>query len=292
MLEKKVDNKSLNKNLINKDHISQLEFLINENSKNLENLKRKNPDFGITYEADELPRMFRESKKFVDDFLDVKPGGIPKYGYPEFWNNRSIFLCSVGSYFILEGLLMGSPLSLNFGIQFWIMNYFMHKMSSASSFNFFTNKITLEKTPSTIIKTVAAHEYTHYIHGLTIQNELKYRKHASLFEGHAIGVQKAAARHFRDKYDNESYMFHIFERSVGELKSTYLWICDKLEKEPNKNIKKIKSRYDSNEKVFKFFHKSPSNHSAGNSIFSLAEEKHGTEIYRRTLKKDFDFLYH
>lgn len=300
MLEEKLHKKVFDQSLLNQKYIEPLESLINEYSKELRDLTSQPLDFGRSYRPNELGEVFPEVKEFTTKFLDVNARD-PKYSFYSVFNfdtPLSWIAVGYGAYGALNmimGLAAGNPSMITSGMMFLVWAWLFKRFDSGSCYLPGKQKISLDKMPETILRPVFAHEYTHHLQHLTHDegNPSSFRGYSAFIEGHARGVQRAASHHFREKHDNESYLWSITDTDVGELKSVYQWVCKKTKREPNKKLMTVaKSCRDTDETIKRYmpFSFQPTAHAIGNSLFLMAEKKHGTGIYKRAMKGDFNFL--
>ena len=113
-----------------------------------------------------------------------------------------------------------------------------------------------------------AHEYAHYIHYRKGLGDLCYDLFA---EGHARGVERHIAEEYKEKEDNEAFLYDILEETACELKYAYIWVCKELDKKPKKSLLKVGDKG----KIFE--------HDLGNAFFSIYETLYGKDVYKETL---------
>ena len=125
------------------------------------------------------------------------------------------------------------------------------------------------KSKETTVIPAIAHEYTHLILAkLEIPNEYNY-----LEEGLARKIQRDISIKYKEKLNNLLFEYDILNYDVGEMKSVYKWICDLLEKEPRKELLKVKAREtDWIEKRYYNNHDKPTPHAIGNTTFKIMQE--------------------
>lgn len=151
-----------------------------------------------------------------------------------------------------------------------------------------TKRIYLENEERTLLIPALGHEYTHHIQTMIypkIMREYDYR-YMAFCEGQARSMQMYIAERYRQKEDNEAFLYDITEMTTGEMKSLYKWLCFKKWVRPNKSLVKIKTRMDKLEIVSKIgdFGR-PSEYAAGNTYFLVQETKNGKEIHKEMIKK-------
>ncbi|MDP2909268.1 MAG: hypothetical protein Q8N77_05670 [Nanoarchaeota archaeon] len=146
----------------------------------------------------------------------------------------------------------------------------------------------LENEERTLLIPALGHEYTHHIQTMIypkIMREYDYR-YMAFCEGHARSMQRYIAERYRQKEDNEAFLYDITEMTTGEMKSLYKRVCLKKWAMPNKGLIKIKTRMDRLEiasKILDFGR--PSEYAAGNTYFLVQETKNGKGVHKDMIKK-------
>lgn len=298
MLDEKLKEKNFCTLILKKEKLEPLEYLIEKNSKILELLNKKKLDYGAVLKREEIPEAFKEVRCFTKKFLEVKFED-PEYDYYSIFMEKSPFdmplkLYGLGIVGTILGIASANPLLIQLGIMSLFGGRMLQKRLDKSGYYPDARRIILEKEPEANLKPTLAHEYDHYLqyamHCKDISLKKYFKCYASFSEGHARGVQRAASYHFTEKYDNEAYIKQITDMDVGELRSTYKWMCAKLGISPNNNLLKTRSIRDQFENDYLHLCRRPTIHATGNAILSIEEEKHGKEIYKKLLHGDTSFL--
>ena len=149
-----------------------------------------------------------------------------------------------------------------------------------------TKKITITTGPRAKMIPCLAHEYTHHTQNIVIGYFLNI---SSYEDGQARIVERNIAADFREKEDNESFLYQMTKCTLAELRSTYHWICDHFNVKPKKA--KIKTLRDRIENAYRKtdIYGYPSPHSSGNSFFRILEAK-DKKIFLNVLQgKDFNY---
>jgi len=304
-----LDNSNLSHYLLDKsrvkDNLSVIEDILNEESKYLNQLqvmKNNNKlNFGGKLSSEELNEVFPKICSDVDALLKIDDSNLPEFGYPSTFkpNKRNAIMLSI---YTLTGMsilshlpiISGHPLdSYHFctmiaGITGLVGAAFMQSTLTGSSGYFQSPpEIQLKKDSRVNLISVAAHEYTHHIQA---RKDFLYGSGRIFNEGHARTIQKEISKIYAQREDNEAFMYRITDMSVGEFKSTYLWMCKKHKLSPNQNLLKTKSSRDGDEKSERLLTRAPSPHAIGNTIFSIGQAREGKEIYSRVLNGNFKFV--
>ena len=137
--------------------------------------------------------------------------------------------------------------------------------------------IELVEAPRSSFIPVTAHEYAHHLQQI---KRLLFRQYFTFLEGHARGVERTIAEQYREKEDNEAFLWDISNKTVEELKLAYQWACASLGEKPKKSLGKTRTQYGG------FFTKQDP-HTLGNALFRLYEAIHGKDIYRQAIHGEF-----
>ena len=252
-----IENPELIESLLQPENLSALEHLLEENSKELKRLKklkRKGEiDFGKSFVESDIIEVFPKVMQDVDLFLGSDDVSVPACRY----------------FTLLDAIYSYVPIHCPaYDYQFKMVE--MRK---------------LRKIQSII---ALSHEYTHHVQG---ERMLFDGKMSSMFkEGHAMGVHTHMAKNYSEQEGNEAFLLYIHDLSVKQLKKTYNWMCKtKGEAEIQSLLKNVSSGKE-NKLSHLLFSREPTSHALGNTIFSIAELKHGPKIYKETLNGNFNYL--
>lgn len=302
-----ITNKNLKQLLAKEENIPALESIIEKESyklRKLQWLKEKGElDLGRRMEFDEIEDIYKSIIKDVDTFLGFSPKNIPKIEHYNLFElnltNPNIWLTyGLGAGMITNSILSiignQSPKSLQEAVLYFslggmniTMAIFLHLDKRDSSYSSGSEKITIEKKPRTILIPTIAHEYAHHCQNHALER-IK-RKYCIFVEGHARGIERYVSELYRKKEDNEAFMYSNTDRNVGELKSSYKWICRKLGKPIRKSILNARSSRDQDESVSNLIYRKPSDHAIGNALFLIYKTKYGNNIYKDMIHGIFPF---
>jgi hypothetical protein len=291
------------------ENIPVLEEILDKELKKLAILQNQKLDFGKMPKRKELPALFAEVKKDVDNFLHVE--NIPN---PVVACNR----ISVGSYLkfipsaacVVAGLagisniigraILGQELqdefirSLDNKSLYYAMHHIINglvaigglaladgvrlsikKKLDVVDYHPYYKHIRVKRTNFAILTTDLAHEYAHHVQNIV---GINMNNHDYFTEGHAEGVARNIARIYAEKKDNPAYLLDTTRISVDEIKSVYLWLCEKFGKEADKNlVSDVKPCI------------MPDIHAIGNSMISIYEAQYGPRIYNEMMHGKFEF---
>lgn len=289
----KLKNSNLIQLLLDKDNISPLESILDNESqylKKIQNLKDSQAlDFGPKLNKVDLKVEFSGVKEEVDRFLGVSDVAQPSCDYysifkPDISTVPLLGMYGFGALCTIEGLLKFpyDPANAFFGIILLQNAFFLHIIERGGSrYNLLTRSIImspLHKYRADVIP-VVGHEYAHHVQRRKLSLPL-LPKRSYFDEGHARGVQRFIANSYRNKENNEAFMYDYLDLSVAELRVTYQWMCKKLEIAPSKSLLKIETatRY-----------RKQTGHSIGNTLFLLYETRLGKGIYKDLIDGSFEF---
>ncbi len=149
--------------------------------------------------------------------------------------------------------------------------------------------VLLKKDYETDIIPAIAHEYAHHLEEMILHPD--YDASFYFCEGFARGVQRHISNLYAQERNDPRFTHTISRDTTGELSAVYLWICDR-HGEVDRPIPLIKKN-----NIYMFTADNldkdslPYGHAFGNTIFYLAEKRHGDGIYADALKEDVDFLF-
>jgi len=276
------------------DNLPIIEGLLEEESQELKRLRKLKGDnklnFGGKVSLEEFEELSPQIYTEVDDFLKVERNSMPSIRYgglSEKALNLSTFAGGLfGASLITTSYLLATQNpdiaksllalgSISLVVTSGLLSYGFFN-PRGSYYNHSSRKINLEKIIRTGLIPTAGHEYTHFIQstrGLST-------KHSIFLEGHARGVQRQLSEHYREKEDNEAFLWDISNLNVEELKTTYRWMCRKLKQQPKESLLQVRTAYNGTK---------PECHSLGNTLFLIYEAHEGTDIYAQMIEGDFQF---
>jgi len=251
-------NKNIQEELLIEEHFPALEELLLEESRELallQKLKKDNKlDFGRKLGKGEVRSSFTGVFREVSEFLGVQYDVPPLSNMP-FFSRDSGYSPPTEKY----------PLG-------------MIKLGRQ------------RKKP--LVVPCLAHECAHYVQYQVFSFPIMFKRddpYDYFKEGHARGVQRFIAQEYKEKEDNEAFLYTIRSKSVGELKSSYLWVCKHLEKPPRNSLLRVKTSRDVVEVDEKTLWGRPTAHSIGNTLFHLYEKEQGNQIFKMMIQGTFKF---
>lgn len=289
----KLKNSNLIQLLLDKDNISPLESILDSESQYLKTLQKLNGndmlDFGPKLDEEKLKAVFIDVKGEVDNFLGASDINQPSCEYysilkPNLGSMSTLLLYGLGAFYMVEGFFSFpySPIDTFLGLILLQQAFFIHTIEKTTSrYDPLTKSITmspLHKYRADVIP-VVGHEYAHHVQRKRLSLPV-FPKRSYFEEGHARGVQRFIANRYRDKENNEAFMYNYLDLSVAELKATYKWMCKKLEVGPSKSLLKVETEAR---------HKKQSGHSIGNTLFLLYETRLGNGVYKDLIDGSFEF---
>ncbi len=300
-----IKNFSLENQLLRRDNISAIEYILNQESQRLKRLQQLKAEYKLDFDQEisreGLDCLFPQVCQEVNALLDItEPHELPPCGYFSLFPNNRLSATILSFYGLSTYELLSSSTffssqhldldisSLLLGIGYAGIAFNIHQIGKASHYNAYLNKITLHKIARTDLIPNAGHEYAHYV-----QQKRGMPMVADFFifaEGHARGIQRQVARIYQEREDNEAFLYGISDKTVGELKSTYIWICKQLGQQSQQSLLNTKTTRDHSENLSRLLFKKPSSHAIGNSLFSIYEAKHGPSIYAPALQENFEFI--
>ena len=303
----KFKNSSLKSSLLNPKLIPRIEDILALESEKFQVLQEMKSDGALTF-GDEVSRkdlkdIFPNVCKEVDDFLGIEDHSLPRFGYFDFFRPGLPEGLILGSYIVSATMVIdsliktyysfsnGAPLSdlgdLFIGtFNLSIVGLSHLNLKTSSTYLPYIKRVTLKKQTLPYTIASSAHEYSHYLQEKAGINSKKY---LAFKEGHAIGIEKQTSMRFYEKEDDPAFLYKSTDRTVGELRSTYLWACKNLGLDPKKSLCEVESSRDETEEYHRRTGKNPTIHSLGNTFFSIHEMFKGEEIYKQVLDGEFDF---
>ena len=303
-----IENSCLKRRLLIVDNVPAIEDILDKESQRLgrlQNLKEDGRlDFGDTVSSDELRELFPQICKEVDTFLGIQESGVPNCRYyhlfrPGLMTTPILVLYTLSALQVTSALtsfstdqnpdtnhLLGHLFSAGAGATLFYTAAAFHAIVKKPRYDTLSQKINLERVARTELIPAAGHEYTHHIQW---RNGIRSnRKHDIFMEGHAQGVEKQLADNYREREDNEAFLYVTSSRTVNEFKSAYLWMCKKLGLKPRESLLETKTSRDRAERR-RSIHREPSSHALGNALFSIYEALKGRGIYKQMIHGEFQF---
>lgn len=296
-----LENSLMKNRLLKKENICILEELLNRDSQKLEKLQKieKNGklNFGDKVSSEELKELFPKICSEVNSFLNVQDIKIPRFGYYNLFSQKMSPSSPLGFYSVsainfasfASSLFAGdpSPENILFGGLTLAIAIYVHGVSKNS--NYSSDRVNLERVPRTELIPVAAHEYTHHIQKEKGLSTIISKKPTIFKEGHARGIERQISENYAQREDNEAFTYDLLNENVGEFKSAYIWMCEKLSYKPIKSLLKTKTNRDDDESTNHLIFSEPTSHAIGNALFSIYEASQGKEIYNQMIHGDFKF---
>ena len=310
-------NSHFKKILLTPTALRYLESLLEEEVRKLEHLRKLASagrfNFGVPMVFADACLVFPQIKKEVDAFLELSGVSAPAVVPYRVWDVRT-------SYPILG--LTASGIGL-FGASGWL--WYRHggtwavfvlalagmalgykTFDAGLSFhnhlagNFFysplTRALSVPDGAGYEIKTVQmsgilAHEYAHYIQNLSgltgmFSGDLKFFK-----EGFACGIQRYIASLYREKENNEAFVYHVSEILVSQMQEMSRWIRRALGMPGRKRDEQHKAKSQKRRALYgvKSLLGSMSDYAIGSVVFFLLESKYGLGVYKDILHGKFNW---
>lgn len=294
-----IKNSSMKRLLLREDNIFALEELLNTETQRLKRLQRLKDgnqlDFGDTIELDELRELFPKISAEVNDFLGISPIDPPLYGYPVFLVPSSIkktILTAYGAWALVE-IITATPkhrliYAMTFSslsLAYWILSGISKKIGPC--YEPLTESVFLKKEQRAKLIPDAGHEYAHHVQN--ISGTPPGPGYSIFVEGNARGVERHISEAYREREDNEAFLYDISDKTVGEIKSVYLWMSKKLGKPVKESLLKIKTSMDKYEGLVRLIFRRPTPHAIGNALFSIYEAQQGSQICGAMIQGSFQF---
>ncbi len=299
-----IENSSLKKRLLNKEHIPAIEKILERDAKELQRLRNLSEkgklSFGGKVSPAELQELFPGVCRQVDSFIGIPSKGTPKVGYYSVfkpgWLTTPLWVCYLGFGYhtashLVDFFADGSRDQIHV---LWALSNASFFMATAewhlrfmpkSYYNSTSGKITLERTSRTCLLPTAAHEYAHHV---LDREGLAVGRYTMFQEGYAMGIERHLAREYCKREDNEAFKYHNLELDVLHLSLAYAWMCRKLGREPRKSISVNKTSLE--KFITNAWGRFPPPHAVGNALFLVYEACGKKEIYRRMLRGEFKFV--
>lgn len=306
-------NENLGRLLLDKENILPLEELLHSESEKLRKLQKLEHegrlDFGRELASKEFYDLIPQVKGDVDEFLGVEGSGNPIVSYSSYdatlRDYISSFLSAFSNRVYCKGLVKGlqkndsgilrTGLAIGLAVPAYITRFGLLGLclSTGTNINGYSPIIEciniIRENKQSLIQSIG-HEYSHYLQDVFLSERCILKEKYNVFiEGHARGVQRYLADLYREREDNEVFLYECSDWVVGELKSAYKWICQMSGKSPKSNLVATESSIDKTEIYHCLIKKIPTIHALGNTLFSLYEAKRGNRIYRDMLQGDFTF---
>ena len=310
-----IENSNLESRLLRTDNIPVLEELLNRDSQRLEKLQKLKEDnkldMGNKITTKELKELFPKICTEVDDFLGIQSKDLPKVGYNHLFKLKisPIPILSFYTFYTYLMVVAGTSLinnqnlnttnliELGVGVGGLVGTAYLHSLMKFKGSSYIRyldtdlKEVILEKTPRTELIPAMGHEYTHHVQldeGV-IDKGGHHGKYLIFKEGHARGVERHLSEDYREREDNEAFLYHILNRNIREFKSAYVWMCSMLSKPVRDNLLRTKALLDNYEYRILSSKRKPSLHATGNALFSIYEALHGKQVYNHMIHGDFKF---
>lgn len=262
--------------LVQEKNIGITEEILNK--ENIELLKLKNKGVLDAYEEEpnasssEIDNIAPEVYREVNQFLNLEENKFPKI---EYVSNSNSFLTGISE--TMEEIVG------------YVSRLEKKPKEQIVEYDPVLKKIILSKNPLSSVVLDLAHEYTHYLQDKKLSVEVFDNN--ILMEGHARGVEKNIAKTYADKKDKKNCLIDVYTQSINELKNTYQWICDNLNKVENERLLK-----DSQKALENTIHEididkySVDDQSIGNTLFSIYEQTQGNRVYRDFIRENSELI--
>ena len=304
-----IENSNLERRLLRTDNIPVLEELLNRDSQILEKLQKLKEDnkldMGNKITTKELKELFPKICTEVDDFLGIQSKDTTKVEYSSLFklgieSTSCLLLYALSAISLIEpgnllltnqGLNLSNVLEGIIGGLIFLEATVLHS-TSGPHYDPLFKKVVLSKTTRTELIPTISHEHTHHLQfsrGLKGYKYLIFNKYSIFQEGHARGVERHLSEDYRERENNEAFLYDILDTTVGEFKSAYVWMCKKLDKPVRKSLLKTKTTRDGDENSERFMQRKPTPHARGNALFSIYEALHGKQIYNHMIHGNFKF---
>lgn len=154
-----------------------------------------------------------------------------------------------------------------------------------SAFDYKDHHLLIGATKTVNAVGAIAHEYTHCLQHNFTQLDIKSESKNPIVEGHARGLEGIISEKYAQEFNNEAYTYVHSERVARELKTAYIYTCNKKEITPKESLEKLPICVDSF-----LFSTDIDHYSLGVAAMTIANSKHGEKIYKDVMKNDFEFL--
>ncbi len=315
----KISNDAVEEQLLKKESLEQLEdILMRCDTGGL-------PDKGIPIEEkrvlskNELKETWPEVVSRVNSFLQVEDIKPPKVRYytsreilsknnsnkviPALYSMGAVYIATIGVNNIMLGISNGAFSELAFGsLQMALVLLYKsisanmsanvnneHPRLISSTYNLKGEKIKLKKEVETDLIPTIGHEYAHHLEHKILHTD--YNTYSYFSEGFARGVERHISDLYAQERNDPRFVSDIVRATTGELSAVYFWMCseqgDSLRSIPvfEKNNTILMAEHNMDKNLL------PYKHAFGNTIFYLAEKRHGDGIYADALRGDVDFLF-
>lgn len=169
-----------------------------------------------------------------------------------------------------------------------VLAYVMYDVETkdSSKYNTEKRKLVLRDKRRVNLVNDLSHEYAHHIQFNAWED---FRRKSSFQEGHARGVQRYLCKRFHEIEDDDAFLYNITDENVGELKSAYYWMSEKMGLGIKQELTKLTTSRDSDEELSRK-RGSPTIHAMGGLLFTLKEKINGSQIYKNAIKGNFDLV--
>ncbi len=297
---------SLKHKLVRPENIPILEEILAQKSSELERLKKAKEEGKLRFgrkikQRQELETIVKEVKEEVDAFWGVSGIDLPNCDFVKLRENKfalgivsaaygltAINLCTAGLSLTTTNDLDVGPIVFN--LLLGATGMFVHYSSLLEiGYDAKGQKIRLEKTPRESLVTDFAHEYTHHLqHQFPKQRSIS-AEYVPFMEGHARGVQRNIGERYRQREENDAFIWGNLNYDVSELKSVYRWLCKIAGKKVSSSLLSTRTPHDGANAVYLALYKEPTPHALGNALMLIHEAQYGNNIYRKMLHGEYIF---
>jgi len=271
---------------------------------------------------DELKGLLFEIKPVVDNFLDIKCNYCPKIdyhnGYTGFIPTKNItntvsFVSFIAAFLtpaiydlmppqVLDSLTQKIPeifvytstmLLGGYGI-LSLSNKILRKIPVSTEkkyvYDHLQDKVLCLQDPKNILASSIGHEYDHAISHQIFKKEYLTDKQ-SFFEGHARGVERFIGQSYAKVMNNRQYESSYNNTAIEEFSQVYYNISQNLNLPTSKvdNLFEIFFGEKANILIADCKESTSLKHAIGHVFFRINEEKHGLNLYAKSLRSGFEF---
>lgn len=292
-----VENQNLRALLLKKDNIPILEYLLNAEARRLKPIQKLKEEgklnFGDKVSSKKLKELLPKIKEEVDSFLETPNIDVPSCKYynifrPGLTTTPILILYAASTFVTIYPLALmlvepgpniGNLLCSGLGAMTLATVSQSHSLMNSSGYDCRSKSITLKKERRVELIPTIGHEYAHHAQERCGLECGPLDKHPIFAEGHARGIERYLSETYREREDNEAFLYDILDSTISEMKSTYVWMCEELKMPTRESLLKNKTSRNS----------LPRSHAVGNTLFSIYGAKYGPKIYRDAIHGKFPF---